>query len=383
MKLLFTIIFTLILLIPNHISAENINIVNSDSAILIDAQTGEVLYDKNSEQTMYPASITKIITAIVAIEEGNLEDTVTVSEDARNTPGTRVFLEEGEKVKLDKLVKGLLINSGNDAGVAIAEHMDGSVDAFTNRMNRFVKEEIGVKNSHFENPHGLYDSNHTTTATDMALITQYAMNNETFREIAGIKSMPWDGEKWETTLYNHHQLVRQRDDVTGVKNGFVSQAGFTLVTTASREHIDLIAVTMKSPSAELAYEETENLLDYGFENYQTYTVAASDVIYDEANSEYILESDFQFTAEKALNWEKDFDNQGNLLIKNENDQTIVKHSLTNIEVDEDKERDEYVDHETKSNSVVAWGLLALAILVFKFFIYKWIRKRRRRRHFFR
>lgn len=141
-------------------------------------------------------------------------------------------MEEGEEVTLEKLIQGLLINSGNDAGIAIAEHLDGSEEAFAERMTEFVQEKVGVTDSTFKNPHGLPDPEHVTTAHDMARITAYAMENQTFRKIVGTKELKWVGESWDTTLRNHHQLVLQRDDVTGVKNGYTDDAGFTLSTTA-------------------------------------------------------------------------------------------------------------------------------------------------------
>lgn len=140
----------------------------SESAILMDANSGVILYEKQKDKEMYPASITKIVSGLLAIKEGNLEDIVTVSQNAREAEGTRVYLEEGEEVTLEKLIQGLLINSGNDAGIAIAEHLDGSEEAFAERMTEFVQEKVGVTDSTFKNPHGLPDPEHVTTAHDMA-----------------------------------------------------------------------------------------------------------------------------------------------------------------------------------------------------------------------
>jgi D-alanyl-D-alanine carboxypeptidase (penicillin-binding protein 5/6) len=238
--------------------------LNSEAAILIDAATGDVLYEKNAQTSMYPASITKIVTGIIAIEDGDLFDIVTVSQNARNVEGTRVYLVEGEQVSLIKLVHGLLINSGNDAGIAIAEHFDQSVEGFAERMNRFVTEEIGISDSHFMNPHGLFHSEHQTTAYDMAMITRYAMKNDIFRMIVGTKKMGWVGEGWATTLYNHNKLLWRYEGATGVKNGYVTQSGHTLVASAKRENTELIVVTLKASSVENAYQDIVNLFDYGF-----------------------------------------------------------------------------------------------------------------------
>ncbi|UOR14112.1 D-alanyl-D-alanine carboxypeptidase family protein [Halobacillus amylolyticus] len=247
----------------------------SEAAIMIDSETGEVLYEKNASKKMYPASLTKIATAIYAIETGNLDDVVTVSENARNTVGTKVYLEEGEQVTLKKLLQGLLINSGNDAGVAIAEHLSGSVERFSTEINQYLKNVVGVKNTNFVNPHGLFDAQHVTTAEDLAKITQYAMKNEVFREIFGTKKLKWNGESWDTTLYTHHKLMRQNPykGVTGGKTGFVNQSGFTLATTAERENISLIVITLNSNFQRGAYKDTTKLLDYGFRSFQTSTIS--------------------------------------------------------------------------------------------------------------
>ncbi|WP_273852307.1 D-alanyl-D-alanine carboxypeptidase family protein [Guptibacillus spartinae] len=261
---LIVAVFLLIGLIPNTAFAEDTPNIQSETAILMDGKTGQVLYRKNSKDAMYPASITKIVTALMAVKSNKMDEMVTVSAYAREVDGTRVYLKEGEQVPLEKLVKGMLINSGNDAAIAIAEHLSGSVESFSSEMNDFLRKEVGVHNTHFVNPNGLFDENHFTTAEDMAKITQYAMKNEDFRSLFGIKQMEWSGEDWETTLINHHRLILDYDFVTGGKNGYVSESGFTLVTTASKGDQDLIAVTMKASDDRIAYQDTLNLFNYGF-----------------------------------------------------------------------------------------------------------------------
>ncbi|WP_099156862.1 D-alanyl-D-alanine carboxypeptidase family protein [Virgibacillus ndiopensis] len=247
----------------------------SKSAIMIDSKTGKVLYEKNASKPMYPASLTKIATAIFAIETSNLDEKVTVSKKARDTEGTRVYLEEGERVTLKKLLQGLLINSGNDAGVAIAEHLSGSVEQFSMDINQYLTNVIGVKNTHFENPHGLFDQKHVTTAEDLAKITQYAIQNETFRKIFGIKKLKWNGEAWDTTLLTHHKLMRQipYEGITGGKTGYIPQSGFNLATTAERGNLSLIVITLNSYLESAAYSDTINLLDYGFNNFETSSIS--------------------------------------------------------------------------------------------------------------
>ncbi|WP_413379638.1 D-alanyl-D-alanine carboxypeptidase family protein [Alkalihalobacillus sp. 1P02AB] len=307
--------------------------LNSEVALLIDQTSGDLVYEQFSTQKMYPASITKIITGIIAIEQGNLDDIVTISKEATEVIGTRVYLLEDEEVSLKKLVQGLLINSGNDAGTAIAEHFDGSEEAFAKRMNEFVTEEIGTVNTNFTNPHGLFDEEHYTTALDMARITQYAMKNETFREIVSTKELEWLGEGWETTLYNHHRLLWDYEGTTGVKNGFVNQSGYTLVTSAERDSQEFIAVTLNAPNAKMAYQDTMKLLNYGFENYHTKMLPEDKRFQAEDGEELFLENDLYFTQllDESVDYEVNQRNQ--LEIKGQEDRTIKRVDLKTVDVE--------------------------------------------------
>lgn len=269
--------------------------VESKAAIVLDVKTGEVLYEKNAHRRMYPASLTKVATAIYAIEKGNLDDIVTISKNARQVEGTRVYLEEGEKVPLRKLIQGLLINSGNDAGVAIAEHLDGSIGKFAENLNEYLSN-IGLQNTNFENPHGLFDSEHLTTAGDLAIVTQYAMKNEEFMKIFGTTELDWEGESWDTTLFTHHKLMRERpyDGVTGGKTGYIDQSGHTLLTTAERGNTSFIVVTLGGSSQEMAYEDTTTLLDYAFLHYKTTTIPKG-TTFNSKGSVYTATKDYYFT----------------------------------------------------------------------------------------
>ncbi|ALS26492.1 peptidase S11 D-alanyl-D-alanine carboxypeptidase 1 [Paenibacillus sp. 32O-W] len=242
--------------------------LEAESGILIDARSGAVLYAKNPDEPLYPASITKIVTGIIALEVADPQDIVTVSKEARHEDGTRVYLAEGEQLTMERLVYALMLNSGNDAATAIAEHIDGSKEAFAERMNRFVKETVGTKNTVFKNPHGLPDPEQHTTAADMALIARYAMQNESFRRIVGTPSMPWSGEEWESRLVNHNKLLGTYEGATGVKNGYTNDAGFTLVGSAARGDMELIGVIMKAPNDEALYDDMTAMLDYGFASFE-------------------------------------------------------------------------------------------------------------------
>ncbi|UTR05905.1 D-alanyl-D-alanine carboxypeptidase [Alkalihalobacillus sp. LMS6] len=321
--------------------------LHSQSAVLMSAKSGEILYDKQANEQMYPASITKIITGIMAIEQGDLDDVVTVSEEAVDVVGTSVFLLEDEEMALKQLVQGLLINSGNDAGTAIAEHMAGSEEAFAEDMNTFVKEKIGVNDSHFTNPHGLYDDDHYTTASDMAEITRYAMQNETFRDIVATEELDWEGEGWETTLYNHHQLVRDHEEVTGVKNGFVSQSGFTLVTTYETEEDELIAVNLNAPTNADIYNDTKRLLEYGVNTFDTKTMEEGRHFEDLNGKEYILERATSVTYEKDADLQ--FDIRNGALIIEDDDHIIRSEPLK--EVGEEKAEKEAERPEEKEDEL--------------------------------
>ncbi|MBP3963261.1 D-alanyl-D-alanine carboxypeptidase family protein [Paenibacillus lignilyticus] len=250
----------------------------SESAILMDAQTGTVLFQKNAEKQQFPASITKIVTGIVALEyESVLSNLVTVSKEARGEEGTRIYLAEGEQVSLEKLLYGMLMNSGNDAATAIAEYIDGSKAQFAERMNAFVKEKAGAEHTNFVNPSGLPDEAQVTTALDMARISRYAMQNEVFRKIVATKRMPWVGKEWTSSLINHNQMLKDYEGTTGIKNGYTEAAGFTLVTSAKRDGMELIGVILKSPSKTAVYKDMTHLLDYGFEHYELkQLIAAND-----------------------------------------------------------------------------------------------------------
>jgi D-alanyl-D-alanine carboxypeptidase/D-alanyl-D-alanine carboxypeptidase (penicillin-binding protein 5/6) len=357
----------------------------SESAILIDAKSGDILYEKDSEREMYPASITKIVTGIIAIEEGNLDDMVTVSKNARNQDGSRVYLLEGEKVTLEKLVQGLMINSGNDAGTAIAEHFDGSEKAFAKRMNTFVKEKVGVADTNFTNPHGLFHPEHVTTAQDMAKIAQYAMKNEKFREIVGTKEMEWIGEGWETTLYNHHRLLWDYEGTTGVKNGFVPESGHTLITSAEREGMNLIAVTLKSASKYYSYQDTIQLLDFGFYEFSTEKVKKGKMIKGAAGKEFMLGKNVYYAKEDddeisfAVNNEKQLvinvgtrkEVRENVLVEQ------VRNDLTPVPSSKMKKSATESDNAKTKSSLLSTVFVFLGIAAVVFLISS-IKKRRRR-----
>ncbi|WP_374723447.1 D-alanyl-D-alanine carboxypeptidase family protein [Calidifontibacillus erzurumensis] len=241
--------------------------VSAETAILMDAASGRILYEKAPHQKMRIASITKIMTAILAIESGKLDEKTIISKRAVRTEGSSIYLKEGEKIELKHLVYGLMLRSGNDAAVAIAEHVGGSVEGFVFLMNQKA-QEIGMRNTVFANPHGLDDhENHYSTAYDMALLTKYALSNETYREIAGTKvyRAPNPGEKWDRSWKNKNKLLTGMYRYsTGGKTGYTKRAKRTLVSTASKNGHELIAVTLNGPDD---WNDHIAMFEWGFANF--------------------------------------------------------------------------------------------------------------------
>ncbi|MDN4076125.1 D-alanyl-D-alanine carboxypeptidase family protein [Fictibacillus terranigra] len=312
--------------LPANASMQEAPQVKSKTAILIDQKTGNVLYNKKDSKKMYPASITKIVTAILAIESGKMDEMVTVSRDATLTDGTRVYLSEGEQLPLRKLVEGMMVNSGNDAAVAIAEYLTGDIPSFADQMNEFAKK-AGAVHTHFVTPNGLYDPEHYTTAEDMAKITQAAMKNKEFQRIVSIKNLPWHVKGWDTTLVNHHRLLWDYPGVTGVKNGYVSQAKHTLVTSVSRNGMDFIAVVLKAPSSKAAYRDTISLFEYGFTHFQRQKLSKGTKIEDSTGKEHALKKDLEFTLPMGEHYTKKVFSNGDLRVQDGNGKELATVKL--------------------------------------------------------
>ncbi|MBM7681510.1 D-alanyl-D-alanine carboxypeptidase [Pullulanibacillus pueri] len=245
--------------------------VSAESAILMDQDTGRVLYGKDIHKPMRIASITKVMTAILAIESGKLDKTVTVSDNAFGTEGSSLYLKKGEKIKLKDLVYGLLLRSGNDAAVAIAEAVGGSKEGFVYLMNKKAKE-LGMLDTTFANPHGLDDELHRSTAYDMALLTKYAMKNPTFQKMFKTKyyTAPQEGEKWDRKWKNKNKLLFNYDYSTGGKTGYTKKTGRTLISTASNDDKNYIVVTLNDGDD---WNDHMNLFNWGFKQFQQVKIA--------------------------------------------------------------------------------------------------------------
>lgn len=262
-------IIALFIIILNLINI-NCSAISARSAVLIDVGSGRVLYEHNSYEKLPMASTTKIMTGLLSCESERLKEAVKVSPFASGTEGSSLWLKAGETQSLENLTYGLMLKSGNDAAVAIAEHLGGSVDAFALLMNERAKK-IGALNTQFKNPHGLDDEEHYTTAYDLAIIAREAIKIEKFREIVSTKThtIPMQGEKWDRALKNHNKLLWRYEGCNGIKTGFTKKCGRCLVSSASKGDEEYICVTLNAPDD---WNDHTYLLDYGFDNFENMNV---------------------------------------------------------------------------------------------------------------
>lgn len=235
--------------------------LSAKSACVIAADSCQVVYEKNSGEKLPMASTTKMMTALVAAESDKWDDVVTVSVNAQNQEGSKIYLKAGEKIKMSELVCGLMLNSGNDAAVAIAEHISGSCDEFAEAMTRRAKE-LGAVNTSFKNPNGLDSEGHFSTAYDLALIGRAVLENERLAPIVSTKEMKIENEDGTVTyLRNHNKLLWRYEGMEGIKTGYTKRSGRCLVTSAKRDDVRLVAVTLNAPDD---WKDHTNMLDYGF-----------------------------------------------------------------------------------------------------------------------
>ena len=247
--------------------------LSARSAILINSEDGSVYFESNADERMGPASTTKLMTALVALEHAKADMPVKVPSDAVGIEGSSVYLVEGEILTLHELICALLLSSANDAAAAIAITVGGSIEGFCALMNRKAAE-MGLCDTHFTNPHGLYDEEHYTTARELAKIAAKALSVPAIREIVSKYKMtiPHDGRPDARLLVNHNKLLRSYDGCIGMKTGFTKKTGRTLVSAAERDGLTLVAVTLNAPDD---WRDHTALLDYGFDSYTRVTFANS------------------------------------------------------------------------------------------------------------
>ena len=248
--------------------------LSARSAVLIDGESGEVLCAKNPDERLPMASTTKIMTALVAIENADLEATVTVPKEAVGVEGSSIYLYEGEELRLIDLLYALMLESANDAATAIAITVGGSIEGFADMMNQKARD-LNLIDTSFQNPHGLDSEEHYTTARELGKIAAYAMQNDTFREIVSTKkkTIPLNGDEGVRLLINHNRLLKSYDGAIGVKTGYTKRSGRCLVSAAERDGLTLICVTLSAPND---WNDHRSLLDYGFGLYESRLVFAKD-----------------------------------------------------------------------------------------------------------
>lgn len=249
-------------------------VVNATASIVMDMKSGRVLYEKNAYTRKAMASTTKIMTAILALEKGNLEDDVTVSKRAAMISGSRVNLVQGEVFKLKDLLYGLMLNSGNDAAIAIAEHIGGTVEDFVDLMNRKA-QDLELADTSFRSPHGLDADGHYTTAYDLARLSAYALKNPLFSKIVSTKSITLP----RLGLYNTNDMLWYYPGADGVKTGFTGKAGRCLVTSVTRNDWRIISVVLGCPTNSIRAQSSSSILDYAFDNYKPYSLLNSDELF--------------------------------------------------------------------------------------------------------
>lgn len=302
---------------PADITDATAPAITANSAIVIDAKSGQILYGKNMYKRCYPASITKVMTCLVALEYVNLNDTMTFSDNAIwgiERDSNHISLDVGEHITIEQCLYGILLQSANEASLGIAEHVSGSVSAFSDLMNQKATE-LGCKDTHFVNPNGLHDDNHYTTSYDMALITRAAIQNPIFRKIdettyyqippTNLQEEPRD--LWHQLKMLYPTSSYYYEPVEGGKTGFTDQAHNTLVTYASKNGMELICVMMDCQGAANCYKDSAALYDYYFDTY-TYTYPLQNFNPNTTNqSNYILKNFYQGLDHDTLNLSVDKD----------------------------------------------------------------------------
>ena len=253
------------------VMAEEVS-VSAHAAVLLEPSGGEIVYSRNETERMSMASTTKIMTALVAVESGDLKKSYAIPAEAVGVEGSSVYLQAGEHLTLEELLYAVMLESANDAAAAVACLVGGSVDGFAGMMNEKAAQ-LGLTDTHFTNPHGLDNPDHYTTALDLARLTAYALDNPVFAEIASTvrKTIPLGDGEGTRVLLNHNRLLRQYEDVIGVKTGFTRHSGRCLVSAAERNGVRMIAVTLNAPDD---WQDHRTLLDYGFSRYTSVTLAS-------------------------------------------------------------------------------------------------------------
>lgn len=251
----------------------NLPDINSRAAIVIDRATNTILYGKNENEHRKMASTTKIMTCLLVIENCNLSETIEVSKKSAGIGGSRLGLKTGDKITINDLLYGLMLCSGNDTAVALAEHIGGSIEGFAEIMNNRAKE-LGLENTHFVTPHGLDADEHYTTAYELAKLTNFALNNEIFAKIVGTNTYTVTINGYPKTISNTNELLGNLNGVYGVKTGFTNGANRCLVTACKRNNLDIICVVLGADTKKFRTQDSIKLIEYSFKNFTPVNIQA-------------------------------------------------------------------------------------------------------------
>lgn len=289
-------IILIIFLVPTQVIAESEKLANSKAYCVIDEKTNKILFSSNENKKMEMASTTKIMTAILAIENLDLEKEVKITKDMTNIEGSSIYLKEGQILKIKDLVYGLMLRSGNDSAIALAKLTSGSVENFVKLMNNKVKS-LNLLNTSFDNPHGLHSENHYTTAYDLARIASYAMKNEVFKEICCTKKYNLEGAvNDQKVFFNKNKLLSTFDGANGIKTGYTKDAGKCLVSSAERDGTQLICVVLDSYNI---WVDSMNLLDRAFEQFKSVKIIEKgSIIFSKGENSFYVKNDSYLTLDK-------------------------------------------------------------------------------------
>lgn len=419
MKKIFSFLLTLLITFLPVFNTNNLSFADSEPnltaeyAVLMDYETGQVLYNKNGHSKLYPASTTKAWTAYVVLKHVNDLNQVVEIKDLPIVDGSSMYLKEGEAFTVKELLDALLIHSSNDVAMVLAKYVGGSVENFVNMMNDEAKS-IGAENTHFNNPHGLPDENHYTTAYDMALMARKAMDNKIFRDIVNTKSVKYPATEaypYERYFENTNQFLTSRskmnykgqeidikyDVVDGIKTGYTDAAGKCLLSTGVKNNIRVISAVFKSTVDDL-YLDSRTLLDYGFDNFYVKEIVDKDDFIK--NKKVFLSKEKKLIYQPETNYSVALSNNSNagdysIKTKLDNIKLPIKEGdkVGTLEVYKNKKLEKSIDLVAKNDvtSIFAFFkenkllynvlkiILLIIILVFIVFIIRKVKRKRKKK----
>ncbi len=337
-KIMLCLMLVLPLCFPLNVKAEGLKLTpNAKASILIEANTKEVLYQKNEKEKMYPASTTKIMTMILlfeAIEKGTLkwDEILSCSSYAASMGGSQIYLKEGEKMSVNDLFKSIAIASANDACVMVGERIGGSVEAFVDMMNEKAKD-LKLINTHFVNPTGLHDNNHYTCALDLSTMAAHLIKigkDKLFSVTSLYDSYIRENSPQKFWLVNTNKLLKSYDGNDGLKTGYTSEAGYCIVSTAKRNGLRLVAVVLKEEKPKVRNEEVSQLLDYGFSLYQSQLLYSSGDIVDKVKIDNSKEKEMNVIVREDISYVQNKSEKKKITYKAEYNQLIPPISKKDV-----------------------------------------------------